>query len=217
MGVNTGVTPPQIILLMLIMFCGGMPGGWLMAHGQFWPGLALSQLLGFAAPLLALALANPQQRAAWFPWRTPTLRELAWLCGLTLCVTVGTEGLVQYAQQTWHLPTLFETNHHAELFAPGLHITLLRILFICLTPALFEESIFRGIVYGSIAHFNTASALWISSTCFALAHGNFWYFPGYLLLGAYLGWLRARGHSLAWPIVAHAVNNFVTLWLHQSP
>ena len=51
----------------------------------------------------------------------------------------------------------------------------------------------------------------LSSTLFAVAHGNLSFFHLYFGLGCYLGLLRLKSGALWWPILAHVTNNAWTL------
>ncbi len=84
---------------------------------------------------------------------------------------------------------------------------------IALTPAIFEEFLFRGIVYGSMAEFNTKAALIFSTILFTLLHADVYGFLGYIFLGVVLAVIVSRTNSLLPAIVCHFANNFTALLL----
>ena len=93
----------------------------------------------------------------------------------------------------------------AELF--------LATIAIALVPAIFEEFLFRGIVYGSMSEFNTKAALIFSVSVFTILHADIYGFLGYIFLGIILAVIVSRTNSLLPVIVCHFTNNFTALLL----
>lgn len=92
----------------------------------------------------------------------------------------------------------------------------LSFLFLCVTPPIFEELVFRGTVFGLLRrHFSLRDALIASSFAFAMMHLSVPTLLTHVPLGLWLGFLRARGDSL-WPgMFAHFLHNgWVLLDLH---
>lgn len=87
------------------------------------------------------------------------------------------------------------------------------VFVIAMLPAVFEEFLFRGIVYGSLAEFNTAAAAVFSSVMFAVMHGDPYGVPGYLLLGFVLVFTVRRTGSLYSAMLVHFGNNAAALLL----
>ncbi len=87
------------------------------------------------------------------------------------------------------------------------------ILVLGIVPAVFEEFLLRGIVYGVMAEFNSRVALLFTTVMFALMHGSPAGFVGYLFLGAMLVLLLRRTGSLYACILFHLVNNVTALLL----
>ncbi len=85
-------------------------------------------------------------------------------------------------------------------------------LAVAIAPALCEELFFRGFVFtGLYAHHGPRSAILGSAGLFALAHFNPWQFPAYFLLGLFLGLLVYWTHSIYPAVLAHAINNLISL------
>ena len=86
------------------------------------------------------------------------------------------------------------------------------VLAVVLIPALCEEVLFRGLVFtGLHYHHGAAAAIVGSAFLFAAAHLNPWQFPALFLLGLFLGGLVHWTHSIYPAILAHAVNNALSV------
>ena len=81
-----------------------------------------------------------------------------------------------------------------------------------LVPALCEEPFFRGFVLtGLYAHYGARWALGGSALLFAASRLNPWQFLPLLLFGLFLGSLIHWTHSIYPAILAHALNNLVSM------
>lgn len=87
------------------------------------------------------------------------------------------------------------------------------MLVIAIIPAVFEEFLLRGIVYGVMADFNTRAALIFTAVMFALMHGSAAGFFGYLFLGVMLVLVLRRTGSLYACMAFHLANNVTALLL----
>lgn len=87
------------------------------------------------------------------------------------------------------------------------------LLAVCIVAPLIEELLFRGIILrGLLRHYSVSTAILLSTSLFAAAHLTLIQLPTTYLVGALLGWLYVRTHSL-WPsIFAHAVHN-LSVWI----
>lgn len=87
------------------------------------------------------------------------------------------------------------------------------MVVIAIIPAVFEEFLLRGIVYGVMAEFNTTAAAVFTTVMFALMHGSAAGFFGYLFLGIVLVFVLRRTGSLYACMALHLVNNVTALLL----
>ena len=90
---------------------------------------------------------------------------------------------------------------------------LAAMLVLGVVPAVFEEFLLRGIVYGVMADYNSRVAMLFTAVMFALMHGNPAGFLGYLAFGAMLVVLLRRTGSLYACVLFHLVNNITALLL----
>lgn len=92
----------------------------------------------------------------------------------------------------------------------------LKLLAICLIPAVCEEITFRAFfqtILGRI--YGKTTGLFMASLLFALAHNQLKFLHIYLLLGFIFGWLYYLTGSIWLPIICHFLNNAGTLAFHQ--
>ncbi len=74
-----------------------------------------------------------------------------------------------------------------------------------------EELFFRGYVQTRLRRrWGTWAGIAVTAALFGLIHFDWIHSPSAFLIGLYLGWLAARGGSIAPAVAAHAVNN--ALW-----
>ena len=77
-----------------------------------------------------------------------------------------------------------------------------------------EEVIFRGLLYSGLRQkFDWLPTALISSFIFAFVHGDPWQFFGLFGLGFAFAWVREKTGSLSAPIILHAANNSLSVFL----
>jgi sodium transport system permease protein len=81
------------------------------------------------------------------------------------------------------------------------------LLALAVTPALCEESFFRGLTLAGLRRLKPWLAIGVSSFLFALAHASIYRLLPTLLLGMTLGYVAWRSGSLYCSMLVHAVNN----------
>jgi len=98
---------------------------------------------------------------------------------------------------------------------------ILGFVVIAIIPAIGEELIFRGILQNKLEVYfkNAHLAIIVSSILFSGFHLQFYGFIPRLLLGILFGYLYYWSRSLWYPILAHLINNGLTLimiYLYQT-
>ena len=92
---------------------------------------------------------------------------------------------------------------------------LMGILVIGVFAGLGEEFLFRGVIQPKL-HLYTGNAhvgVWLTAFIFSAIHFQFFGFFPRVLLGAVFGYLYLYSGSLIYPIIAHILNNTVTVIL----
>ena len=98
---------------------------------------------------------------------------------------------------------------------------LLALVIIAVLPAIGEELVFRGLIQNELlrATRNIHISIWFAAVLFSTIHFQFFGFVPRLLLGALFGYLYYWSGSLWLAILAHFVNNAVSvmaLYLYQQ-
>lgn len=87
-------------------------------------------------------------------------------------------------------------------------IWLVFLLVVIIGP-LVEEFIFRRLLIDRLSVFGDKTAILISSVAFALHHGNLFQFFSAALLGLVLGYIYVKTNKLFFPVLMHAILNFL--------
>jgi sodium transport system permease protein len=90
-------------------------------------------------------------------------------------------------------------------------------LVIGLTPAVCEETMFRGLVLSGLRKWGKWPAILTSAFLFALAHASIYRLLPTLLLGIVLGFVVWRTGSILCGIIIHMLNNGLMATLLYSP
>jgi membrane protease YdiL (CAAX protease family) len=108
------------------------------------------------------------------------------------------------------------TSFLTEFTSPGMFI--LGLLVVAVIAAVGEEFVFRGLLQKKLqdSGMNGHLAIWISAILFSSIHLQFFGFVPRLFLGALFGYLYWWSGNLKVPILAHFVNNALTLTLVYS-
>lgn len=88
---------------------------------------------------------------------------------------------------------------------------LLVLLVIAVTPAICEETLFRGLVQGNFElSMSKRKAIIVTGVIFGLYHLDIFTFVALISLGIYLSYLVSVSESIIVPMAAHFTNNFVS-------
>ena len=79
---------------------------------------------------------------------------------------------------------------------------------VCLTPAIFEEVLFRRMIYRTIQRDSSSAAILFSAIFFSMAHCDFFNISATFVIGLCLGLLRYQGATLILCIITHFFINF---------
>lgn len=90
---------------------------------------------------------------------------------------------------------------------------LISLIVVCLMPAIFEEVLFRGIIFNKGREYGIKSAIILSSFLFAIMHFDFSNFFGTLVLGIIAGLMVKYTNRLIYPMITHFAMNFTSATL----
>ncbi len=205
-----GMTVVLSFILSLILLMIGVGEE---AEGQDWYkylGFLLAQVGFLAAALFFFCRTHTSVKkfyrgCKWYYFAVALLLEFGLLFSLSFLndYFVKFLGLFGYKHRDVSLPSL-----------DGWKL-LPVILVIALLPAVLEETVFRGVVFGGMQKggWGTISAVLISGALFSLFHGNPEQTVYQFLCGAAFALLAQRAGSILPGMLAHFVNNALILIL----
>jgi membrane protease YdiL (CAAX protease family) len=181
-------------------------------------GLLATEILFMALPAIGAVRLFYLDPRVVLPFRRPEARHLgaAILGGACLNHLLQIYGTWQegFAPTPDWIRAMFadllEARSQAEL--------VLVLVCLAFVPALCEELLFRGFVQAGVMAqaVSSAGGLAIGAFLFAIFHLDPWRFAGVFVLGLFLGWLRLQSQSLWPPVLAHALNNALSIGLARA-
>ncbi len=96
--------------------------------------------------------------------------------------------------------------------ATNLKISLAFILI----PAIFEEILFRGVLFSEYRKYGTVNAVIVTSVCFALFHFSLQNFVIYFFTGLVLGTITAVSRSVIPSIALHLLSNTLNIYASDA-
>ncbi len=90
------------------------------------------------------------------------------------------------------------------------------ILSMIVIPAVCEEFLFRGIVFGEYLRYGTANAVIMSALCFSLFHFSFENFFVYFFTGLVFGFVAAMTRSILPSIALHLLSNTLSIYASDA-
>lgn len=197
------------IIMIVLITLGGILQLKLKMFGVF-----LTQILIILLPVLLLMRLLNLNYKSILPIKKVSIKETFnsisfWLVGLLVVAIVTSIQLKIFPDQLNDLEGLGEFLKGTSLWQ--------QILILSLTPAICEEVLFRGLLFGSLRQkFDTKYAIIISGFLFGLFH----LYPGKILSTALLGMIFAyavaRTGSITSSIILHFLNNFFSLVVSSS-
>ena len=89
---------------------------------------------------------------------------------------------------------------------------LFAVFVMCVLPAIFEEVMFRGIVFNYFRQFGKKSAIIFSALLFGIMHFDFTNFFATFLLGLILGYMVSLTNRIVYAMIAHFMINFISVF-----
>ncbi len=199
----------MVVLLLLILYLGTA-----VSVRSPLGGTAVNQLLILSIPLLVVWYMKSDVKSL-FSLKVPKVKSI--LGGLMLYV--GSYCLMLVVSMV--MVTLFPTSAEAvgqsfsELFKQPF---VLVVLVIAIMPAIGEEILFRGFLYGSLRHrYGAAWAIIISSLVFGAYHMSLVKVLPTAILGACFAYVAYRSDSIFIGMFLHFLNNLISLVAVEYP
>ncbi len=93
----------------------------------------------------------------------------------------------------------------------------LEFMVVCLIGPVFEEMLYRGLIYRNLSRFNQGFAIVFSALLFGLAHGNLGQAVPTFGVGLVLAYVYAKSNSIWVPIILHILNNTCLMLISTFP
>ena len=93
----------------------------------------------------------------------------------------------------------------------------LEFVIVCLIGPVFEEMLYRGLIYRNLSRFNQGFAIVFSALLFGLAHGNLGQAVPTFGVGLVLAYVYAKTNSIWVPIILHILNNTCLMLISTFP
>jgi sodium transport system permease protein len=210
------VPSPSLALVMFsVALVASFYGSLLLESRGFIVSLLVMQYGFFLLPVLAVTLWLRMNLRETLSLRLPGLMPLvaaavlgltAWTfaSGVLLRLAPPPESLVRALERLVRL-----TDEGAPLW--------LIWLVVAVTPAICEETFFRGFVLNGLRRLGAVPAIGISALLFGIAHASIYRLLPTFFLGIVFGLIVWRTGSLLCSIVAHALNNGLMATMTESP
>lgn len=127
----------------------------------------------------------------------------------------GIEGWAEDLEESMEVLTKYLTDFESTGYL------MVAIVVIAILPGIGEELLFRGFLQNILKRItkNDHVAIWFTAVLFSAIHFQFYGFIPRMLLGALFGYFYVWSGNLLIPIVAHFLNNFISLmalYVHQK-
>ena len=212
---NTAASPALGLTTFALSCVAGFYGSLFLQNLGVIPMVLGVQLGCFLAPPLLVALLFRLSWPRTFSLRLPDWRAIlaAIVLGLSAWAVVG-----GVAVRLVPPPESLVRAIEKVLLLDGKPLSLpLLWLVIALTPAICEETMFRGLVLSGLRKWGKWPAVLTSAFLFALAHASIYRLLPTLLLGILLGLVVWRTGSILCGVVIHALNNGLMATMLHSP
>ena len=166
--------------------------------------MILAAILAQLAALLILGTESPKLSHQRF-----RPRSFVWLLllfyGLQLVASLLTDPLESLLHSQG-----YALENAANAAAGTEPLTFLMLLYSVLLAPLFEEILFRGLIFNQLRRYGRCFAILITALLFGLMHTNVLQLIAAILLGLLLAWIRET-YGLPYAILLHISNNALAI------
>ena len=178
----------------------------------------VAQFIFLLVPTLILAKMKHGVLSNALRWKVPSAVEIILSILGMIALLQAAEGYI-YFQERIPLPKdvvpfvemikkMIEETYRVLIEAHSIPELLFVIIVVSLTPAICEETFFRGLVQKNFSlGTNGMRGFFITGIIFGLYHFNPFHAVPLVALGIYFSFLQYRSQTLIIPMIAHFVNN----------
>ncbi len=210
-----GPTPGFVLVLFPVAVVGMFYASLALAQYGLTITLLVTQYGVLFLPVVALALLRRFPLAPTFSLRRPHWRSVVGSILVGLTASIALAGLVLRLAPP---PDSLLTDMRELLRLGDAPASFWKLwLLIALTPALCEETLFRGMLLAGLRRWGPYAAIGLTALFFGLLHASIYRLLPMILLGLMLGYAVWRSGSLYCSILIHLLNNsLVVVLLRQS-
>jgi sodium transport system permease protein len=202
---SRGPTPGFVLTLFALILVGFFYGGLAVMDRGLLTILLVTQFGVLLLPTIGLSVAGKFPLAQTFSLRRPHWRSLVGSILIGLTAGLAVSGLVSRVVTT---PEEWMREFSKLLQLGDQSAPLWKLwLVLALTPALCEETFFRGLLFSGLRRWGPWAAVGISALLFGLMHGSIYQFLPTFIIGLLLGYAVWRSGSLYCSILIHFLNN----------
>lgn len=205
-----------LIIMVLFVLCGVVlqvlnPPS--LSYGKKMSLTFLAQVLFVCAPACIFVLINKV-----------SLKELRFnkVSFANLCLSAGiivfSAPIVLFINLFWMMFLQYIGKIHApaDFTAQNIYQLIINLLIVAVTPAIFEELLFRGIILKGYERFGRVGAIIFPSILFGLLHRDIQSLVGTILLGVIISFVVYKTNSIYPGMLAHFINNgFVVVYSYM--
>jgi sodium transport system permease protein len=208
-------TPGLVLTLFALAVVGFFYVGLSLAEHRLQTILLVTQYGVLLVPPVALAVARKFPLMQTFSLYWPHWRSLVGAVFIGLSASVALAGLASRLASPPEsmLRELQQLLQLGDKPAPLWKLWLV----VALTPALCEETFFRGLMLSGLRRWGPWAAIGITALLFGLLHGSIYRLLPTFVLGLVLGYAVWRSGSLYCSLLIHALNNGLIatlLWIN---
>ncbi len=214
--IREGTIPANgdILMCIAVVFLGMIYIGNMVGARNFFASLVVNQLFLMVTPLFVVWYMKSDKKTL-FCIEIPKLRYIAG----TLITYAGVFCIIMLVSMP--MTALFQesTQNMADAFTEIVKQPfIVLVIVVALMPAVGEELLFRGLIFGSLrSRIQVKWAILISALIFGLFHMSLVKFLPTACLGAFLAYIVWRGKSIFLSMMIHFLNNFLSLVAMKYP
>jgi len=214
--IREGTIPANgdILMCIAVVFLGMIYIGNMVGARNFFASLVVNQLFLLVTPLFVVWYMKSDKKTL-FCIEIPKLRYIVG----TLITYAGVFCIIMLVSMP--MTALFQesTQNMADAFTEIVKQPfIVLVIVVALMPAVGEELLFRGLIFGSLrSRIQVKWAILISALIFGLFHMSLVKFLPTAWFGAFLAYIVWRGKSIFLSMMIHFLNNFLSLVAMKYP
>ncbi len=216
-GFFGAILMPQIIALvfvMILMFVGSLSGISYQAMIENNYVMMISLLISPIAFFCVFALTNKIHRVNWkkacnLNFKVNIVNVLVSIC-ISACCVFGVMQFVNLFDAIVEL-TGFKGSYSLPIPLSNAGWLIANLIFLAVLPSIFEELVFRGIIFNGLKQYGKNIAIFGSALLFALMHGGIEQTVYPIIVGIVLGLVMSKTNNIIYPMIIHFCNNAIVV------